>query len=125
MKKRLEFGKRYEYKLPAGMIFKRMYCCKCGKKLSIKYVSIAYDPDKKWHGYGFFSGATIGARFRYSPKGTEYFEGLYRCKNCDYLISNENQKLVRQYQEAYRRRVLTEEEIERLKLIPKEEIDKS
>ena len=119
---KLEFGKRYSATIPWGMIFKRRYCCKCGKKLSLKFVKIHYDPDEKWGSRAFFTGSVLRFRGRYCPKGTEYYEPVYRCKNCDYLISEYDQKIICQYQEAYQRRVLTQEEIDRVNITLTEEL---
>lgn len=119
MKKRFEYGKGYDYHIPWGMLFKRMHCCKCGKKLSINYISLGCDPDKKWRKRGFLSGGTLGFRYRYLPKGIESFEAVYKCKNCDYIISYETQKNIRKYQDAGHRHILTDKEIDCYNLIPK------
>ena len=113
---KLEFGKRYNATIPWGMIFKRRYCCKCGKKLSLKFVKIHYDPDAKWRSRAFLTGSVLRFRGMYCHKGTEYFKTVYRCKACDYLISEEDQKIIRQYQDAYKRHILTQEEIDRVNL---------
>lgn len=117
----IESGKGYEFSISPKMIFKKMYCCKCGKKLSIKLISIGYDPDKKWDHYGFINGSTLSFRFKYRPKGTEYFEPVYTCKHCNYIISYDAQKRIREYQDAGRRHILTENEINSYNLLPKDE----
>ena len=120
-RKFIEIGKRSCFSLQIKMIFKRMYCCKCGKKLSTKFISTNYRPDLKWIGaFHESSELTISAN-GYMPKGTEYFEGRYICKNCNYMISYETQNHIRKYQDAGRRRILTENEINSYNLLPKDE----
>lgn len=113
---KFDLGKRYSATIPFGMIFGRMHCCKCGHKLSLKFVKTHYDSEKKWGSYTFFTGSVLRFRGMYCHKGTEYFKTVYRCKACDYLISEEDQKIIRQYQDAYKRHILTQEEIDRVNL---------
>ena len=120
MKKGCEFGKSYEFSISFGMIFRKMHCCKCGRKLKIKYITVGYDPNKKWRKHAFLDGNSLSFEFRYLPKGVEYLEPVYHCKTCNYNISYETQKYIRKYQEAGRRYILTENEIDSYNLIPKD-----
>ena len=114
-------GKSYRFSISPKMIFKRMHCCKCGKKLSIKFISVGYDPDDKWKKYGYINGLSLNMKFRYSPNGTEYLEAVYTCKHCDYILSCDTQEHIRKYQDAGRRHILTESEISSYNLLPKDE----
>jgi len=117
----IEMGKRSRFSCAPGMIFKRMYCCKCGEKLSIKFLSIEYKPDEKWGSTVYSSTEFSIINSSYFPKGSEYFEGMYVCKKCNYIISYDAQKRIREYQDAGRRHILTENEINSYNLLPKDE----
>lgn len=120
-RKFIEMGKRTKFSCETEMIFKKMYCCKCGKKLSIKFVSLEYRPDEKW-GASFDSSTEFSIIYsKYFSKGSEYFEGVYVCKNCNYIISCAVQKNIRKYQDAAHNRVLNDNIINSYNLLPKDE----
>lgn len=109
----------YKAKMPLGMHFKIMYCCKCGNTLDKK--SLPKVPT--------ISGVGIPLHrnlLTIYPKGMDRNFGtvtltkisrnfyVYHCKHCNYLIDYENQKKIRKYQRKSGRLILDKAEIDSL-----------
>ena len=103
-------GKSYEFSFSPGMIFKKMYCCKCGEKLKRKYLVVGYSEDEGRTCMGF-SGAVLSFSY-HPPRTTEYQECFYLCQQCNYAISYDDQKIVAEYQKESGRKILTEKQMD-------------
>lgn len=103
-------GRRYEYSISVGMIFKKMYCCKCGEKLKKEFITVDYDPESKANKEAWFTGTSIRFIYRPHPDGTEYKECFYICKKCGYALSYNDQKIISEYQKETGKKILNEKQ---------------
>ena len=95
--------KGYELKMPVGMIFKKMYCGKCGAKLQKHKVSTVYkkgDPGYENHLNGH---STIGMNEK------EHISYVYQCPDCYQVISYREQLEVAKIQKSSGSKIIHEE----------------
>ena len=102
-------GKSYEFSISPGMLFKKMYCCKCGEKLKREFFVVGYSEDEGCTCAGF-SGSILSFSYR-PPRTTEYQECFYVCHGCNYAISYDDQKMVAEYQKESGKKILTEKQM--------------
>lgn len=101
-------ARSYSFHIPMGMIFKRMYCCKCGEKLKRTFLPIGYQEE----GGAFFGASVTSLSISYrSPRIVENNECFYSCENCHYYISYDDQKIIAEYQSESGRKILTEKQM--------------
>lgn len=93
--------------IPYGMIYKKMYCYKCGAQLTEKLLWREFPKSRfDWpRGFGF-----IG-----HDRGREYYY-VYQCPVCYNRTSYEAQCRVAKMQKKVRRRILNEEEIKKINI---------
>lgn len=92
--------KGYEAKIPAGMIFRRMYCCKCGTKLTWHKTREVYQKGEPGYHNHILGHATIGmARI-------EIASYIYKCPNCGNIITYEEQLKISKTQKQLKRFIL-------------------
>lgn len=77
--------KGHEIEIPAGMIFKKMYCHKCGNKLKIKKVSNVHKKGDSNYSNKILGHATIGM------DRIEKVNYIYWCPKCNSEITYEDQ----------------------------------
>ena len=97
--------KGYEFKMPIGMLFKRMYCSKCGTKL-VKYkVTHTYHKGDEGYQNHILGHATIGM--------DKIFIGtyVYKCNNCNTIITYDDQLKVSKTQKQFAKKILLDKEI--------------
>ena len=93
--------KGYESKIHAGMVFKRMYCHKCGNKLKIKKISKVYkrgDPE--------FSPILGGTMMTIGMDRVQRSHFIYRCANCNTDTTYDEQCVIATRQKRAKRRIL-------------------
>lgn len=90
----------HEMNIPIGMLFKKMYCYKCGNKLEKKKISeiikkgdLAYSDDILGHG-------TIGMDKK------EQISYIYKCPNCQLEITYEEQCIISEKQRRANKKIL-------------------
>ena len=95
--------------IPAGMLFKKFYCHKCGERLSkhpiVRTVKCG-DPEYQKHKYHravYYVGDAIEVR--------EF--NHFKCPTCENVIHYNEQLIVRRIQKLLEKQTLSEEEIER------------
>jgi len=100
--------KGYESSISLGMIFKKMYCHKCGFKLEKKKISNIYkkgDPN--------FSNDILGRR-QIGMDRKEVVHYIYRCPNCSSEITYDEQCKVTKKQKKLKRIILNEDSVEEI-----------
>lgn len=108
-----------ETTMPLGMLFAKMYCCKCEQKLQKQKISKVFEKGKE--GYapkvlhrkmivpgGFVARGTIGMD---EIKKSTY---VYNCCNCNYLISYDDQLKISELQKQLNKKALSDNELSSL-----------
>ena len=96
----------YVFTVPAGMLFKRMYCGSCGNKLKKTFTSKIYK--KGDLGYERPAFTRFEIPFNYQTTSSTY---VYYCPRCRWIIDYEQQLIIQKLQKKYGRYKLTKEEI--------------
>lgn len=95
----------YEIKIPIGMLFKKMFCCKCGGKLQKKKISkINYKGDKQ------FKKIRIGRTVALDKK--QKIEHLvYYCPNCNIMAEYDEQVRISNIQKKKNKLILDDNDL--------------
>lgn len=96
--------KGYEAKIPAGMIFRKMYCCKCGAKLNKRKISEVRQKGDPGYQNQLLGHATIGM------DSVEVASYVYQCPRCSNIVTYEEQLKISKTQKHRGQMVLSEEE---------------
>ncbi len=96
----------FEAEIDVGMLFRRMYCCKCGTKLKrcstsrlIKEGELGYDNSRKFGRYHILiPSSTPQIHVRY----------VYVCPNCKQVITYEQQCEIAKKQKQAKTKILEE-----------------
>ena len=103
--------KGYESSIPVGMLFRKMKCCKCGFDLSKKAVyTVSSNSDGDLINTTMITPGGLSKTKIYGITEVKKAKYLYKCENCNYLISYEHQNIVSKYQKQHKKRILTQEE---------------
>ena len=101
--------KEVEYSIPLGMIFRKMYCHKCGEKLiKNKYVRIILKDDPKYKIY---------KRGRFGEGKVTQYKYNYKCPKCFYNIEYKEQKRIAKIQKQNNSFVLTNDQLKALEKV--------
>ena len=96
--------KGYESTISLGMIFKKMYCKKCGNILKRKKISNIYKKGDSNYSNDVLGHATIGM------ERIEKVYYIYHCRNCGLESTYEEQCVIAKKQKLLKKRILTEKE---------------
>ena len=96
--------KGYESTISLGMIFKKMYCHKCGQKLKRKKISNVYKKGEDGYSNYLSGHATIGM------DRIEKAYYIYTCVNCGSEISYEEQCKIAKKQKQLKSKILNSED---------------
>lgn len=94
--------KGYEMKIPAGMIFRKMYCCKCGTLLEKQKQSTVYKKGEVGYQNKILGHSTIGMDKK------EEVSYVYKCPNCQEIVSYDEQVAISKIQKKMNKKILTE-----------------
>ena len=95
--------KEVAHSIPFGMIFKKMYCHKCGERLvKNKYTRIILkgDPEYKIYKRGYFGEGKV-IQYKYN----------YKCPNCGNVIEYKNQKEISKIQKEKKMIILSNDDV--------------
>lgn len=98
--------KEVEHSIPFGMIFRKMYCHKCGEKLiKNKYVRIILKDDPKYKVY---------KRGRFGEGKVTQYKYNYKCPKCYHIIEYKEQVKISKIQKQNNSFVLTNDQLNAL-----------
>lgn len=100
-----------ETSIPLGMIFRKMYCFKCGTKFKKKKITVYLKKGDKGFTKQIAGITTIGM----DKLKKSHYE--YKCPNCNLEISYYDQCKVVKVQKELKKQILTKEELEMYDLI--------
>ena len=95
----------YEDSIDPGMLFKRMYCQKCGNILKKKKISKTYKKGEKGYTNKLLGHLTIGM----SQICLSYY--IYKCPNCGFEITYDEQCIVAKKQKLLKKKVLDDTDL--------------
>ena len=92
----------YETEIPVGMIFRRMFCHKCGTKLKKEKMTKLIKKGEEGYSNDILGHSTLGM--------SEISRSLYvyKCPNCNSLISYEKQCVFAKKQKQLKKKILDE-----------------
>lgn len=93
-----------ETKIPIGMIFKRMFCHKCGAKLKKEKITETYKKGEKGYSNKILGHYTLGM----NEISKSYY--IYKCSNCGSTISYDYQCVIAKKQKFLKKKILDEKE---------------
>ena len=95
----------YEMKVPVGMLFKKMFCCKCGVKLQKKKMSkIHFKGDAEFKSIKY--GYTVSLDKRQIIDSVVYF-----CPNCNIIIEYNEQLNISKIQKKINKLILDDNDL--------------
>jgi predicted RNA-binding Zn-ribbon protein involved in translation (DUF1610 family) len=97
--------KGHEIKIPAGMVFRKMYCHMCEIRLGKYKVTNEYKKGEKGYRYTMGAGIAIGM----DRVAVSTF--IYKCPNCGHEITYDDQCVIAKIQKKLKKKVLTQDEI--------------
>ena len=92
--------KGYDTTIPVGMIFKKMYCHKCGARLKKEKITRIYKKGEPGYTNVILHMTTIGM----SEIAISYY--IYKCPNCGSKISYNDQCAIAKKQKYFKKRIL-------------------
>lgn len=95
--------KGYEATIPSGMIFRRMYCCKCGTKLNKCKTSKVYQKGEIGYQNHILGHPTIGMDKK------EIATYVYKCPCCSRVTTYEEQLRISKVQKQSKSLILPDE----------------
>ena len=95
-----------ETEIPVGMIFRKMYCHKCGVLLKRKKTTNVYKKGESGYSNKLLGHTTIGMT---EISKTHY---AYRCPNCSSEIGYEAQCIVAKKQKQLKQKIICEENLD-------------
>lgn len=90
----------FETTIPVGMIFKKMYCHKCGARLKKEKITRVYKKEEPGYTDSILHRTAIGM----SEIAISYY--IYKCPNCGSRISYNNQCVIAKKQKYLKKRIL-------------------
>lgn len=95
--------KGYETKVPVGMIFRRMYCHKCGFRLKKAKITDVYKKGESGYSNKILGNTTLGM--------TEISKSfyIYKCQKCNSEITYEAQCIVAKKQKQLNKKIIGED----------------
>lgn len=97
--------KGYESEISVGMLFKKMYCFKCGGKLKKQKVSNISKKGEDGYSGRILGHATIGM------DKVEKVGYIYKCSKCGLEISYDEQLRISKIQKRLKKKILADEEM--------------
>ena len=94
--------KGYESTISLGMIFKKMYCHKCGNRLKRKKISNTYKKGEPGYSNDVLGHSTIGM------DRIERVYYIYRCPDCGFEITYDEQCVIAKKQRRLKKKILGE-----------------
>ena len=94
--------KGYESTISLGMVFKKMYCKKCGSILKKKKISTTYKKGEPNYSKDILCHATIGM------DRIERVYYIYHCPNCGLEITYDEQCVVAKKQKLLKQKIINE-----------------
>ena len=92
--------KGYEYKIPLGMIFKKMYCHQCGVLLKREKITDTYLKGQDGYSNEILGHSTLGM----SKIERSYY--MYKCPGCGLKISYDMQCIIAQKQKQAKKHIV-------------------
>ena len=89
-----------ETKIPVGMIFKKMFCHKCGAKLKKQKIIEIYKKGDAGYSNRILGSSTLGM----SEISKSCY--IYKCTNCDSKIDYDSQCVIAKKQKLLRKKIL-------------------
>ena len=90
--------------IPVGMIFKRMFCHKCGSQLRKEKITETYKKGEQGYSNKILGHSTLGMR----EISKSYY--IYKCSNCGATISYDDQCVIAKKQKLLKKKILNEDE---------------
>lgn len=97
--------KYYSMHIPCGMIFRKMFCCRCGEKLTKQKVKNTTEVDK------FIISRPFNITIFYSEGTLCETSYVYKCPSCGNITSYKRQCLIAKRQKQVMSKILCEEDI--------------
>ena len=91
-----------ETKIPAGMIFKKMFCHKCGAPLKKEKITEVYKKGNVGYSNKILGHSTLGM----SEISKSHY--IYKCTNCDSKIDYDRQCVIAKKQKLLKKKILNE-----------------
>ena len=96
----------YQVKFPIGMLFKKMFCCKCGKKLQKQKISKIYSKGDIGFKRIMIHGNTV------MLENKEKIDKIvYHCPNCDIITEYDEQLRISNIQKKMKKTILDENDL--------------
>lgn len=92
----------YEMEIPVGMIFKKMYCHKCGNKLGKKKISQIVKKGEQDYSNDILGHGTIGMDRK------DMVRYIYECSNCHFEITYKDQCVIAKKQKMHKKKILND-----------------
>ena len=96
--------KGLETKIPVGMIFKKMFCHKCGAQLKKEKITKIYKKGERGYSNKILGHSTLGM----SEISKSYY--IYKCTNCGSKINYDYQCIIAKRQKLLKKKILNENE---------------
>ena len=97
--------KGYKITIPAGMLFRKMFCHKCGAELKKEKITKCYKKGEQGYSSHFFRWRALGMS---ELSRTHY---IYKCPNCNALIDYKDQRIVAKKQKLLNKKILNESDL--------------
>ncbi len=97
--------KGYEFNIDIGMVFRKMFCHKCGDKLRKKKTKEVYKKGEIGYSNKILGHTTIGM----DKKQITYY--IYQCPNCNSEITYDEQCIIAKRQKKLKKKILDENEV--------------
>ena len=94
--------KGYEATMPVGMIFRKMFCHKCGTQLKKEKITETYKKGELGYSDKILGHSTLGM----SEIAKSYY--VYKCTNCGAKISYDDQCVIAKKQKRLKKKILDE-----------------
>ena len=94
----------FEITIPVGMIFKRMFCHKCGAQLKKEKITKIYKKGEEGYSNKILGHSTLGM----SEISNSYY--IYMCTNCGSKINYDYQCIIAKRQKLLKKKILIENE---------------
>ena len=96
--------KGYETTIPVGMLFKRMFCHKCGAQLKKEKITETYKKGEQGYSNKLLGHSTLGM----SEISKSYY--IYKCPNCGAKINYDDQCVIAKKLKLLKKKILNEDE---------------
>ena len=94
----------YETSIPSGMIFRKMYCHRCGIQLKKEKITKVFKKGEQGYSNRILGHATIGMT---EIAKSEY---IYKCPDCGGTITYDEQLRIHKLQKKLKRKILTDKD---------------